>query len=325
MTRPRHIRFLLFATIVWCHGRAAETGARAGDRGESRVVLRVSHQLLDALAPSTLEQSYKIDATSKSTRIHGVGKASGAVGVRLQPADTGAVLIVEIRGETTNHFVGHQDPLKFYAHSGGPFRTTTRVMFDGRQFHQSKATSWSDQRTTIHRLCSRQQGLVGRVVRRIGWSKVRAARSKMNRSIGQRVQQDAAAAMDHAIEELVQELNKLMTKEIAAALHELDPSSETWRAHLSATDRYLQAAIGPLAEQVPKLGAETQTAMQSDIEIWLRRSAQDAVLTGLESIWDNSHHLLKHMLPAEDARLLPADVEIRAVGGWTVLGIGRKI
>jgi hypothetical protein len=44
----------------------------------------------------------------------------------------------------------------------------------------------------------------------------------------------------------------------------------------------------------------------------------------LASIWDNSHDLLKDMLPSKEAQLLPADVGVRSEGNWAIIGIGRK-
>lgn len=289
------------------------------------VVLRVSHDLLDELVPPSLSQTFEIDTTVESTRFRGNGIAAGLIDVQLEPDQDGAVFVVAIQGESRKHFSGSQDPIRFRARSDGPFTTTTRVTFDGRRFQTGVTRSWSRQSTSIHGLCSRQKGLVGKVVRQIGWQRVCDSRSKMNKYISERVENGVSDALDDVVVNLVDELNELIAGEIMSTLKEVNPTSENWTWQLSTGKDSLQAAVGPHTKpNLLNVDPLAHQKLRADIEVWIRLSPEEATLLGLGGIWADSHDLLKGMLSKDQAALLPEDAKLEAIDNWALISIGRR-
>ena len=181
--------------------------------------------------------------------------------------------------------------------SSGSFHSASQVFFNGHSFSQEDTTCTSDQRTKITSLCSKQKGVAGRLVRRIGWKKVCEARSRINQRVTTRVEEGVSESLDEAVAEVVQELNGLIAGEVAEMLELLDKSSVNWQAHLSVTEKYMQAVIGPTESIDTNVARELPMATGADIEVWVRLSTQDAILLGLASVWNDSNDLLKSLLP----------------------------
>ena len=303
-------------------GQATERAAQ--NAIQPMVVLRIAQSLVDDLVPKNVEESFPIDTTVGATTFRGAGVATGSVEVDFHLGTSAAQFVVSIHGQTTKSFVGWQDPITFHARSRGPFVASSRVVFAGHQFAGQPTTAWSRPNVTIHRLCSRQRRLVGRVVRRIGRRRVAEARPKMRRYISERVQTSATEALDSVVSEVVTELNRLIADELVETIRMLEPSAADWQWQLSATKDYLQAAVGPHPATVPDM-SQIQQPLKAEIELWVRLDPLDATALSLAAMWTDSHELLKSFLPREEAERLPREVGVRAVGDWAVINVGRPL
>ncbi|MBN2022238.1 MAG: hypothetical protein JW809_05545 [Pirellulales bacterium] len=328
----RHATSVFAAIAIWplvlASGVAAQEGRVAADartRRETAIVLRISLELFDDLTKDEFDEDLTVQTRILGADVRGTARAVGRVTVEPETSPQEAAFVIKVAGEARSQTVASQGPVRAFSRGTTKFEARKRIRFDGRAFHAEKTEARVEHRASIERVATSFNGLVGRVVQRLACHHIGQVRRRAERIVAADTEADIVAQFDDIGEDLVAELNE--TSKLEQTVAQLFPEAKSWEYRLTATDRYLQAAVGPEGCAPPTLPVAADDVTDAPVEVWIRTTSASAALVDTLRAWNQSHHQLRTYLPipeSDEARLVD-NAQAIAVGPWVVVAVGETV
>lgn len=294
---------------------------KPAESGEIEIMIRFSKGLFESLTKHNVEMKVPIDRTVDGMKVSGQADGKGVTEIRFDESQSTGEFIIKVPGSADVSFQGDAGPATAHATSVVQFDTSKKIRFDGRVFTQGATTTESRGSTCVTRICPRRSGLIGRLVKRIGWRMARKSICDVNRQVEKVANEILRDTFDERATELITELNdihkELHESQFQATLQKYFPNSNSFDYQLQTLPDSIIAAVGAPNAKLPKL-----PPAKSHIEIWLKTRPLEATFLELMVEWNVAHDLLKEYLPAEEAKLIAEDLKVETVDGWSVLRVG---
>jgi hypothetical protein len=286
---------------------------------DTRVVVRISADALDALAPTAVQEEFSIQEEAAGAEFTGTSRAAGKVDVALESAGDDAVFRIVAAGDTTADIKGIRPPVVFAGKGTGTFLAVKRVRFDGRRFHELNLEVDSTHQTQITSVEPLPGTPLSGAVRLMAMRRARKAAPALDELAAQRIKERVAERFEAVVDNTLQQLQRL--NQFDESIQALHPDADDWRIRLRSDHDYLQAALVPAGSNVPELPRPT-THEPTGFEVWLRMTRSERGAIRVIQRWHLAHRLFRRFLPDTEARDVARELRIARYGEWTRLHVG---
>lgn len=285
----------------------------------TRVVVRISADALDTLAPTLIQEEFPILEEAAGAVFTGTSQAAGKVDVALESAGDDAVFRIVAAGETTAEIKGIRAPVALAGNGAGTFLAVKRVRFDGRRFHELDLEVNSTHRTRITSVEPLPGTPLSGTVRLLAVRQARKAAPELDVLAARRIKERVAERFEAVVDDTLQQLQWL--NQFDESIQALHPDADDWRIRLRSDYDYLQAALVPAGSRVPDLPRPV-THEPTGLEVWLRMTRSERGAVRVMQRWHLAHRLFRRFLPDAEARDIARDMRIGRYGEWTRLHVG---
>ncbi len=291
---------------------AAQEAARPA---ETKVVLRVSRELLTKLAGARFEKNQPIDSNADGVAVTGTAHVAGEVDARLHESATESDFDLHLSGNITIQLTATRRPVVVCAHGNAPFSATRRVGFDGTKFTGQPVCVSVANHFCLDGIGSFRPGVAGAVTRGLAQPFVRRGLRDGDRQADDEIRTQLGSGVVDATDRTIDALNSVepTLAEARAFLAVLAGKKKLPLVpYHAATKHHLLLSIGLPDRVIAKLPS-LERKDRAPLELWIAKRhdllGEIALDAGLVLVADNWKKNAKK-LGAEILRKHPELVQV---------------
>ena len=307
---------------------------------ETRIVLRISGKLIQALLGERFERDEPIDENVRGVAVAGTAHVVGKLHVLLRESESESNFDVLIRGEVRSQLAATRPPVVVLAHGAAPFSICQPIVHQDHQFMVQPLTMEVRNRFTLDEICSDRTGLTGALTRRIALPFVRRGLVEGDSVADEEIRVRMSPVVKAEMGKLVDVMNRippLVKQAYAVVILENKVPKNGERFYRAATKDYLLISIGAENRRMPSL-PNLDKNKQAPLELWIG-VAKNAGTEDRRKFLIENWRFVAPFLTAQFQRRSPEltkgleeplsrlleEVQVHEVPGWHVLTFAPRI
>ncbi|MDF1742529.1 MAG: hypothetical protein P1V19_02475 [Gimesia sp.] len=324
------LRNFLAACITFWLGCNSHLSAQEGPNYEGLnkselkhegIILRVSKSLIDEFTDDVIEAEIPFQARILNGNVTGTAKGRATTSIEMQPGKEEAAFIITAKGEASGCFQGTRGKTRVDGTVTATFVVKKRVLFDGMHYFNGNTSSEVSLTTSVSQVES-QRILPFRVLTQpVAKTGVKLLQSEAEQQAIPYAIQYLEEFVNAEADAIIAELNQTIPLE--RSLHKLFPETKDWIYQLSTAEKYLQAYYGPKDAPVPTPPAVPGRPKNPEMELWIQANSKDAKFIQLMARLNQSHNLLKKLIPDADPLIasLIKNARVTFSAPWLIISI----
>lgn len=306
-------------TVVTTWGAVVDDMAKPN---EVKAVFRISKVFLDEVTDRKVVADIPLCATVLKFQCTGEIHGEASLDIALQENGQSAAFGITSHGDGQACVRGTRGPIVAYGLAWGPFTTSTRVEFDGRNFTRISTASNVSMSAEVQQIKVCRDRRLGRLaaagVQPIAEKLIPRAICEAKPIANGYLQEFVNDTADKIIEKLNEKTP------IEASINRLFPETDEWVFQMSSSERFLQAAYGPLDAPIPALPSIPSELDEIQLEVWLRSTDEEARALADLSRQPLAKQLAQRYLEATlpEIAALAKERTLQAADDWLVIRIG---
>lgn len=317
------MRFLriLPVLVVSMASVAPVTAQPVDSRAETKVVLRISRDLIRDLTGVHFDKVEPIATTSDGAEVVGQAQVAGTFDVKLHQSATASDFDLQIAGTVLTQLTATRRPVLVHTHGVAPFTACCRITLKEHQFRRHDVQVSVSNQFTLDEIDSFRGGAIGALTRGLARPIVRRSLRGAERDTAGQIRTQVAQAFAEAADKVVEKLNQIepLAKKVKEDLQAAKIISQKDLHHYyAATDEYLWLSIGHRDERMPTL-AEKDPARRAPIELWFTN--QNGALEPLVKKWRILRPVFEKIITRKspELRQILFRAHLDSEAGWHVI------
>jgi len=240
---------------------------------ETKVVLRVSRELIQKLAGARFTKDQPIASNANGANVTGSAHVEGDIDVRLRESETESDFDLILTGNVSTQLTAVRRPVIVCAHGDAPFNATRRVVLLNGKFTAEPVCISVANQFALDGIDSFRGGIGGALTRRVARPFVRRGLADGNLQADDEIRSEFTSALEEPTDRIVTALNCLEPT-VADVRQKLEILADKKKLVLvpyhKGTKNYLYLSVGVPGRVITKLPS-LERKDRAPLELWIAK------------------------------------------------------